>query len=234
MRASEGMMNLRDRRWWPVGLLAVGVLLTAGGVRSQQSMQLRMPLDEAVPRVIDGWSAHDLEISEAEQRVAGMSSFVMRIYAPEGEAVSAASAFSVYVGFYDRQAQGKTIHSPKNCLPGGGWEPLVASREVIDTRIGPAPVNRYLIGNGPAKALVLYWYQGRGRIAANEYLVKWDLLRDQALHGRSDEALVRVIVPVTASEEEAYEQAVRVAAELAGYVDRALPPRDDTRVAIGM
>jgi EpsI family protein len=224
-------MNPRDRRWWPAGLLLLGVVLTAGGVKAQHSVQLRMPLDEAVPRVMDGWTAHDLEISEAEQRVAGMSSFVMRVYAPEGEPVTGASAFTVYVGFYDRQAQGKTIHSPKNCLPGGGWEPLVASREVIDTPIGPAPVNRYLIGNGPAKALVLYWYQGRGRIAANEYAVKWDLLRDQALHGRSDEALVRVIVPVSTTEEEAYAQAVRVAAELAAHVDRALPPRDDARVA---
>jgi EpsI family protein len=157
-----------------------------------------------------------------------MSSFVLRAYMEEGAEASTAPAYTVYVGYYERQYQGKTIHSPKNCLPGGGWEPLVASREVIDTPVGPAPVNRYLIGNGPAKALVLYWYQGRGRIAANEYLVKWDLLRDQAIYGRSDEALVRVIVPVTTSEDEAYAQAVKVAQELAVHVDRALPgPRLD-------
>jgi hypothetical protein len=43
---------------------------------------------------------------------------------------------------------------------------------------------------------VLYWYQGRGRVESNEYAVKWNLLRDAAVRQRSDEALVRVVVPV--------------------------------------
>jgi EpsI family protein len=60
------------------------------------------------------------------------------------------------------------------------------------------PVKRYLLANGAARAMVYYWYQGRGRIEANEYKVKWDLLRDAALHGRTEEALVRVVVPVAA------------------------------------
>jgi EpsI family protein len=213
-------------KWVPFGLLLGGVLLLSGGVTQQKDVPLRMSLDEAVPTDMQGLVAHDIEISEDEQRIAGMSSFVLRAYMEEGAEASTAPAYTVYVGYYERQYQGKTIHSPKNCLPGGGWEPLVASREVINTPVGPAPVNRYLIGNGPAKALVLYWYQGRGRIAANEYLVKWDLLRDQAIYGRSDEALVRVIVPVTTSEDEAYAQAVKVAQELAVHVDRALPGRE--------
>jgi EpsI family protein len=211
-------------RWAPAALLMLGVLLLAGGVKQQRDVPIRIALDEAVPREMAGMVARDIEVSEAEQRVAGMSSFVMRAYEPaEGDV---AGAFSVYVGYYERQYQGKTIHSPKNCLPGGGWEPLVSSRETLETSVGSAPVNRYLIANGPAKALVLYWYQGRGRVAANEYLVKWDLLRDQALLGRSDEALVRVIVPVTSTEDDAYDYARRIAKELVVHVDGALPPRE--------
>jgi EpsI family protein len=211
-------------RWTPAALLMLGVLLLAGGVKQQQDVPIRLALDEAVPREMAGMVARDIEISEAEQQVAGMSNFVMRAYEPaDGGAVG---AFSVYVGYYERQYQGKTIHSPKNCLPGGGWEPLVSSRETLSTPVGPAPVNRYLIANGPAKALVLYWYQGRGRVAANEYLVKWDLLRDQALLGRSDEALVRVIVPVTTTEDDAYDRARRIAKDLVVHVDGALPPRE--------
>jgi EpsI family protein len=218
----------QNRPWWPVVPLLLGVVLLSGGVRQQVAVPLRAPLDETVPREIDGMFATDIEISEAEQRVAGMSSFVLRGYTSEAQdsLAEAEGAFSIYVGYYQRQAQGTTIHSPKNCLPGGGWEPLVASREVLDTPLGPAPVNRYLIGNKGAKALVFYWYQGRGRIAANEYLVKWHLLRDQAIHGRSDEALVRLIVPVITTEAAAHERAVRIARELVVHVDRALPPRD--------
>jgi EpsI family protein len=219
-------MNWRDRRWWPVPVLLFGLLLVTGTVKPQRAVPLRAPLDTSIPMVLAGWTGSDVEISEAEQQVAGMSNFVLRYYSPAGAgAKSGPNDFSVYVGFYDRQYQGKTIHSPKNCLPGGGWEPLTSSRERIQTPLGEIPVSRYLIGNGPAKAVVLYWYQGRGRVQANEYLVKWDLLRDQALHGRSDEALVRIIVPVGTTEAAAYEQAVRVARELVAGVDRALPPR---------
>ena len=71
--------------------------------------------------------------------------------------------------------------------------------------------------------LVLYWYQGRGRIQANEYLVKWDLLRDSALRQRSEEALVRIVVPITASEADAYAVAARVPEKVATGLATALP-----------
>lgn len=216
------MNNRQMWAWTPAVLLLLGACATYGGVREQLSVELRAPLDTSVPRVIEGFHAEDIPISESEQAVAGMDNYVMRVYGPEGS-ILPAEAFSIYVGYYASQSQGNTIHSPKNCLPGGGWEPLVSSREVIATPNGAVPVNRYLIGNGAAKALVLYWYQGRGRVAANEYTVKWDLLRDQALKGRSDEALVRIIVPVEGNEQEAYELATEVAQTLVPSVYQALP-----------
>ena len=57
-------------------------------------------------------------------------------------------------------------------------------------------MNRYVLKNGAATAVVYYWYQGRGRVVANEYAVKWNLLRDAAVAGHTEEALVRVVVPV--------------------------------------
>lgn len=213
-------------RWIPAALLLTGVVVTTTGARTQREMELERPLDEVVAREFLGWQGRDIEISEEEQAIAGMSSYVLRIYEPAGVTPqeAAAAGFSVYVGYYPSQAQGQTIHSPKNCLPGGGWEPLVSSRETIETQLGPIQVNQYLIGNGPAQAAVLYWYQGRGRVEANEYAVKWHLLRDQAVHGRSDEALVRVIVPVDRDATAAFERAVEIAKQLVLQVDAALPP----------
>lgn len=211
-------------KWIPATILCVGLLMVSGAAREHVSMPLRAPLSTTIPTSLLGFAAQDVQISEDEQRVAGMTNYVMRMYSPvntpEG---TKKAAFSIYVGYYDRQFQGKTIHSPKNCLPGGGWEPLVASTALIATSIGEIPVNRYLIGNGQEKALVLYWYQGRGRVVANEYAVKWHLLQDQALAGRSDEALVRIIVPVVTDEAEAYVLATKIAGMLAPSVDRAVP-----------
>ncbi len=70
---------------------------------------------------------------------------------------------------------------------------------------------------------MLYWYHGRGRVRANEYHVKWDLLRDSALHKRTEEALVRVVVPIMGTEAEAFALAASVAASIAPALDAALP-----------
>jgi EpsI family protein len=84
-------------------------------------------------------------------------------------------------------------------------------------------INRYELANKQARALVYYWYQGRGRVAASEYQVKWDLLRDAAISGRSEEALVRLVIPLTDSMKDPDALARRVAAEMVREVERKLP-----------
>lgn len=215
-------MSAAAKAWAPAALLALGAALILG-IDTQRSLALRAPLAATVPAELAAHGSRDVPIPEDEQRVAGMSDYLMRVYQPAAGAAAAGYAFSVYVGYYASQTQGKTIHSPRNCLPGAGWEALTSSRVPVATPAGPVTVNRYLLQNKGQRALVLYWYQGRGRVEADEYRVKWHLLRDSALRGRSDEALVRVIVPVTGSEEEAFALASRVAAEVVPGVDRALP-----------
>jgi len=79
--------------------------------------------------------------------------------------------------------------------------------------------------------LVYYWYQGRGRISSNEYRVKWELLRDAALRGRSEEALVRIVLPLEGSEAAADSLAAAAARVLIPAVDRALPEYPHRQIA---
>jgi EpsI family protein len=204
-------------RWVPAFLLGTGCLLTLG-VDRQRDMPLAEPLD-SIPMTLGGRAGKNLEIAEDERVAAGMTSYIFRVF-EEGP-----SPISVYVGYYDHQTQGKTIHSPKNCLPGSGWEALEAAPIAVTTANGPVTVNRYLLQNKNQQALVFYWYQGRGRVAASEYQVKWELLRDAALRGRSEEALVRVVVFLNdkVTERQAVDQANRVAADLVPAVFRSLP-----------
>ena len=197
-------------RWIPAFLLGAGCLLTLG-VDRQRNMPLAEPLD-SIPMTLGGMSGRDLEIAENERLAAGMTSYIFRVF-EEGP-----SPISVYVGYYDHQTQGKTIHSPKNCLPGSGWEALEAAPIAVTSANGPVTVNRYLLQNKNQQALVFYWYQGRGRVAASEYRVKWELLRDAALKARTEEAMVRIVVPLRAADDDA-------AADLvAGSTVRALVP----------
>ena len=226
--------------WTPAVIFALGSVLLLG-VDRQQHMELEGDLARDLPTRLYGLESTDLVVSAEEQRIAGMDDYLLRSYgtgvgtggnamagvdapaATPGGTAPAVSGFTLYVGFYGSQAQGRTIHSPKNCLPGSGWEALHSRRTTVATAAGPVPVNRYLLQRDDEQALVLYWYQGRGRIRANEYLVKLDLLRDSALRNRSDEALVRIVVPIETSEEVAFEAASRIAAEIIPAVDEVLP-----------
>lgn len=203
-------------RYLPPAILAMGCLLLVLA-RRQEEPALRSPLVELLPSM-DGYKTSDVTFTPDEERVAGMSSYVLRVFEKDS------SSFSVYVGYYPSQLQGKSIHSPKNCLPGAGWEPVAMGTRSIDLASGPVSVNRYVLEREGARAVVYYWYQGRGRVAWNEYRVKWDLLRDKATMGRSEEALVRIVVGVLPGrDEEADSLATVVAGRLVDGVFDALP-----------
>jgi EpsI family protein len=220
-------MNLNYRQFIPAGILFVGVLLISG-MRKQYDMK---PLEHmtAIPTTFAGVTGSDTTIDAEEQRIAGMSDFVLRTF--RGDSATNTKPFSIYVGYYDKQVQGKTIHSPKNCLPGAGWEIVQNGRVALDSDTKPI-VNRVLLTNQGHRALVYYWYQGRGRIASNEYRVKWDLLRDAAMYGRTEEALVRIVLPlpplpstsVDAAVTAADSLAQTIAVPLAAAVYKVLPP----------
>jgi EpsI family protein len=182
---------------------------------------LRMSLEEAIPARLGEFEGRSVAIPEEEKQVAGVTSYLFRSY--RNSSPHDRGGFTVYVGYYDSQMQGKTIHSPKNCLPGAGWEALQSSTMAVQTAAGPVTVNRYLIRKDTHQALVLYWYQGRGRIQANEYLVKWNLLRDAALRHRSEEALVRILVPLGEDQASAVQMAGNAAASVLSTLNQALP-----------
>jgi EpsI family protein len=202
--------------------MTLGAVFTVG-VNLQRPMNLRIPLDVAVPREIAAYVGEDVQLSEEVRRVAGVSDYVLRVYSSPDSTGDASVAFSIYLGYYREQSRGKTIHSPKNCLPGAGWEPLASRTELISTAMDTVTVNRYILQRKDERALVFYWYQGRGRVASNEYVVKWNLLRDAALRGRTEEALVRIVVPVANGERDAEALATRVAEMLVGHVQASLP-----------
>jgi len=206
--------------WIPAGLFGLGCVLLLR-VGAQQVVTLRGNLAD-LPSTFAGYSGTDLELSPAEREVAGVEDYLNRLFIGADSMLIA----SLYVGFYRSQVQGKTIHSPKNCLPGAGWEPISAGERMIQVGNASYPVNRYILGKNTTRALVYYWYQGRGRISANEYRVKWELLRDKAVTGRSEEALVRIVVPMRDSEEEADRLAEEIAKTYIGPLFETLPAMD--------
>jgi len=212
------MKTSTGRRWVPAAILGVGCLLSLGA-GAQITPELRLPLASALPDSIGGTPGIDVKVSKGEAAVAGFTNYALRAY----QSSDTLPATTIYLGYYDHQTRGHTIHSPKNCLPGSGWEVLSDRAQPLVVGDDTVTVNRYLLQNEGARDLVLYWYQGRGRVAYDEYLVKWDLLRDAILKRRTDEALVRVVVPITGSEDQALARAKQIAVHLVPAVYRVLP-----------
>ncbi len=108
-----------------------------------------------------------------------------------------------YVAWYDSQRAGRSAHSPRSCLPSGGWDIQDFSQIDVPGVIiegKPLRVNRVLIQLGNQKQLVYYWFQQRGRVVTNEYFVKWYMFWDSLTRNRTDGALVRLTVPLTTTD----------------------------------
>ncbi len=170
---------------------------------------------------VNGLRHDTITVDTNSQRVAGMDQFVNRVYMRD-----TTPEFTLYVGYYTYQTQGKSIHSPRNCLPGAGWEPVESSTIPIAgaTGLGSRAMNKYILANDGHYAAVYYWYQGRGRIESNEYTVKYNLMKDAALYGRTEEALVRIVIPLRPGKERK-EQEVRAEIARADSLAATLAPR---------
>jgi EpsI family protein len=148
----------------------------------------------AFPARAGNWQLQQVGVIDREtQDVLKADDTLTRWYtAPEGGA-------NLFIAYFKTQRQGQSPHSPKNCLPGSGWQPSATGR--IDVPVdggagGRIHINQYVVSKGEAQSVVLYWYQTQGRVIADEFAAKFFLISDSIRNHRSDTALVRVVVPI--------------------------------------
>jgi EpsI family protein len=182
-------------------VLFVCLVISAGIVARadrEEPVPIRQPLAHFPMTVGDWQGVQEPPFAKSILDVLGVDDYLTRAYFTPDRA-----GVGLYIGYYQSQRQGDTMHSPLSCLPGAGWEPLSRSylRVSVDERPGgPArniEINRYQIQKGLDKQMVLYWYQAHDRIVASEYWGKFYLIADAMRLNRTDGALVRVITPMT-------------------------------------
>jgi len=132
---------------------------------------------------------------------------------------------NLWIAYYDSQRKGQSAHSPKSCLPGGGWDFTSFGPKTLQTVNGPISVNRAVIAHGSDQQLMYYWFQQRGRVVTNEYLVKWFIFEDAIFRNRTDGALVRLIVPIPphADEADVEREATSFVSTLSRQLNRYVP-----------
>jgi len=186
-------MNRGDGRFYSVlGLLAVAATISVA-IRYGKAVPLKQDLRQ-FPLNVGNWrGAQAPDLPESVQQVLKATAYLSRYFARDGDQAQA----SLFVGYYGEQRAGESMHSPKNCLPGGGWE-IMDSRRVpleIPALKKTIEVNYYWLQHDQAKQFVLYWYDTHGRAFASEYEGKLILVWEALRTGKTDGALIRVVVP---------------------------------------
>lgn len=188
------------RQWQPTKPL----LASAAVVLLLAAVTYLMPAREEViptrndfaefPMQIDTWSGRRSALEQVYLNDLHLDDYLLADYV---DAVG--TRINVYSAWYNSQRGGQSTHSPRTCIPGNGWNITDLRRvRVVDASIGGVPlsVNRALIQNGSQKQIVYYWFQQRGRVVTNEYMVKWYMFVDSLQQHRTDGALVRLIAAV--------------------------------------
>ena len=200
--------------------LLLGTLLTVHFRSAGEAVQIRKPFD-TFPATLGSWKGQEETILEPDTlNLLKMSDYLMRRYVdPAGRSIW------LYVGYWQSQRKGADIHSPKNCLPGGGWEPLEASRLMIPVPGAPEPitVNRYLIQKDKQMQIVIYWFQAQGTVVAGELGAKIEMVRSAILKNRTDGALVRLSAPVQGGVEQTTDRLIQYVQVLYPVLHEYLP-----------
>lgn len=202
-----------------VAILLVGVVVNTWAYLGEAHVE-RKELKN-FPEQIGAWqkSGPDTMLDAPTLEVLRATDYLLRDFRrPDGQVAN------LYVGYYLSQRDGASYHSPLNCLPGSGWTLVDPGKVDLHAPDGSTfSANKYIIQNGNAKSLMLYWYQGRGRAVSSEYWGKIYTVIDSVRLRRSDGAMVRVTVPIMGSEASALDAATEVATSATSALPEFVP-----------
>jgi EpsI family protein len=206
-------------RMWVVTILLVGASVVIGRA-SQTEIAIPRERFSVFPMTISNWKGRpDPPLAQHVLDVLGVDDYMSRTYSAANGDVA-----NLYMGFYQNQREGDTIHSPLNCLPGSGWQPLEKQRVQLRTPNGPVTVNELVIEKGLDHQLVLYWYQAHGRVVASEYWGKTYLVLDALRLNRTDGSMIRVIAGLGDNPKQGRPRATAIAHAFAEMVLPMLGP----------
>jgi EpsI family protein len=204
------------QRFLAVGLVLLGGIFAAHKLQPSNAPQEHRPLRD-FPSAISSWHSKDLPFDAEDIKEIGVDDYTNREY------VGGSRPIELYIGYYKSQSSGDAIHSPKNCLPGAGWEPVRSTHLQIGSTDRPVLVNEYVVEKGTSRDLVLYWYQTHGRVVASEYSVKFWLVADGVRHRSTDGTMIRIWTTAEDGEESAQARAADFARHIYPQVAQFLP-----------
>lgn len=164
-------------------------------VASRSELVPPMPPLSTFPLTSQGWQCvREEQLDKDVQELLKADDTISRVYVNPSKRESA----TLFIAFFKTQRYGQAPHSPKNCLPGNGWDEVESGTVPITVPEwnGPFIANRYVVAHGEDKDVVIYWYQSHNRIVASEYSARAWLVLDAMRYRRSDTSIVRVVTRI--------------------------------------
>lgn len=209
-------------------VIALGIVFSAGlYVQFGTSNILRVPEREdlaTLPYEFPEWRSNIEQVDAQTVDVLGADDFLItNMTNPAGE------HFNLYIAYLNMQRHGHSWHSPRQCIPGGGWQ--ITSHDITPITLENGETfhyNRIIIENRGARQLVYYWYDQRGRRIANEFMMKFLLIFDAVKLRRTDGAMIRIMTPIRSEEgmEKADARLLGYMRELQPKLPKYIPPAD--------
>ncbi|WP_411816147.1 VPLPA-CTERM-specific exosortase XrtD [Hyphococcus sp. DH-69] len=210
------------------GSISIAIILAAGAyVHFGTSNILKVPERASLaglPYEFEGWSSEVQKVDNETLEVLGADDYIItNMVSPEDE------HFNLYVAYLNMQRHGHSWHSPRQCIPGGGWQ--ITQHDVVPVEMPDGQrfhYNRIIIENRGVRQLVYYWYDQRGRKIANEFVMKFLLIFDAVKLRRTDGAMIRIMTPIGRQEiiSDADERLMGYMKELNPKLPAYVPPAD--------
>lgn len=180
----------------------------------------RPPTFESIPLDVSGYYGQERRLPDFNYDVLQADTTTLRLYHS-----SSGTYFWLFVAYFASQEYGSQMHSPRQCLPGGGWRINDHQPFTFELHSGETiTVNRLVIVQQDAQQLMYYWYETRSGALTDEFAVKWDLAVNSLFLRPTDAAFVRLTVPLLDGDlESADREAIEFLQQLHPYIMEALP-----------
>ncbi len=181
-----------------ITILAASLAVAIGLVHEREELIPDRKTFDLFPLTINDWKAKRGTVPKDQLDILNLDDYFIADYVNSNDN----SVVNFYVAYYKSQRSGNNAHSPKACIPGGGWEISSFSTQPLDigSLDGKININRLLTTKNDDSQLVYYWFQDRGRFITNEYLIKWYVFLDSISRNRSDGSLVRIVTTLRPNE----------------------------------
>ena len=140
---------------------------------------------------LKGWHSDGLmELDPAIVKSLDLDDYVNQNFSNGSENVA------LYIGYYLTSKKVGAAHSPLVCFPGQGW--VLSDGENKSLKIGEEKINysKMVASIGSRKDILIYWFQAFDRTSPETFLQKLNTIWSKFRIGRTDNAFVRVTVPI--------------------------------------